>query len=496
MANTVTNPESYVTLEGRNIVLSFERTGPTTGVVSWTLPKTTNAYDGALVLSSTRDFNPSNMPTDGVKYNPSTDLSNPNNTIGLAKVIGAFYGDKTTNTISLTGLVDGIDYFFALHLVTSGKQYYNYGVLSDPRVQNTDSYAGDIIQLDTPPTSPHLGQIYFDLNSKIVQMWSGAAWIPASTATVPTANTNPATGKAVGDFFYNTRLRTLYTWDGTVWNEVEMQNAGLSMTDKKNVGTTGSYVERVELMDTLKKMLGWPVVCVELTEDHFQIAIQQGIQELRQRSDAAYLRRYFFMTMKPGQQTYYLNDPSLGTNKVTDVIKINRMGGLGLIGVGDNNIYYQQMIRDYYMPGRNSGQIDLVSVHLMAQLSETFTQLFAGDIPCQYYEPTRELSTYRNVQTEERVLVECMMEKTEQELLVDRYTCQWIQNWALSECFQALGLIRSKFGSLPGAGGGVSLNGDSLLAKAESEQQELLRQISDFEIGNGTGFGNYSFLMG
>jgi len=117
MANTVTNPESYVTLEGRNIVLSFERTGPTTGVVSWTLPKTTNAYDGALVLSSTRDFNPSNMPTDGVKYNPSTDLSNPNNTIGLAKVIGAFYGDKTTNTISLTGLVDGIDYFFALHLV-------------------------------------------------------------------------------------------------------------------------------------------------------------------------------------------------------------------------------------------------------------------------------------------------------------------------------------------------------------------------------------------
>ena len=60
-----------------------------------------------------------------------------------------------------------------------------------------------------------------------------------------------------------------------------------------------------------------------------------------------------------------------------------------------------------------------------------------------------------------------------------------------------LGEIRSKYGSLPGPSGGITLNGDSLLARATEQQTELLRQIADYEAGNGgVNFGNTSFLIG
>jgi hypothetical protein len=106
------------------------------------------------------------------------------------------------------------------------------------------------------------------------------------------------------------------------------------------------------------------------------------------------------------------------------------------------------------------------------------------------------LKLYKRVQQKEYVLIEAAAEKTEQEMLIDRWMTQWIQGWALSECREMLGMIRSKFGSLPGAGGGISLNGSELLQQANEEKTELLRQINDYEVGNGTTFGNYSFLIG
>jgi hypothetical protein len=56
----------------------------------------------------------------------------------------------------------------------------------------------------------------------------------------------------------------------------------------------------------------------------------------------------------------------------------------------------------------------------------------------------------------------------------------------------ALGQIRGKFSTLPGAGGGIQLNADQLFSLAESYREELIEQIDDFivekpeEIGLGS----------
>jgi hypothetical protein len=129
--------------------------------------------------------------------------------------------------------------------------------------------------------------------------------------------------------------------------------------------------------------------------------------------------------------------------------------------------------------------------------AEQFSQIFAGEVGFGWDEAKRELRLFRLLGANEKVLIECVAERTEQEIFVDRYAQQWIQGWTVSEVKMMLGHIRSKYGNLPGAGGGITLNGSELLASAEQDQTELLRQIMDFEVGNGGGeFGAYSVCIG
>jgi hypothetical protein len=200
-------------------------------------------------------------------------------------------------------------------------------------------------------------------------------------------------------------------------------------------------------------------------------------------------------TIKRGQVNYYLNDPRDKTDKIVNVIKIHRINHLGISSLSaETGIYAQAFFNQLYQ-GSN---VDVISIHLMNQLSETYEKIFSGNLSFIWDEPSRQLTILRRIlQEEERVLLEVAMERSEQELLYDRWAKQWLQGWAQSECWEMLGEIRSKYGSLPGAGGGITLNGDSLLARSTELQTELLRQLNDYEAGNGgVNFGNTAFLIG
>ena len=141
--------------------------------------------------------------------------------------------------------------------------------------------------------------------------------------------------------------------------------------------------------------------------------------------------------------------------------------------------------------------VDLLSIHLISALSEDFERIFAGNLVFNFNENTRQLEIFRKLYRDEKVVMECVMERTEQELLTDRWAKQWLQSWAHAELKEILGQIRSKYPSLPGANGGLSLNGDTLLNEARQDFEECLRQIRDFEVGNGgVEWGNTAFLIG
>lgn len=476
--------------------------------IDYTLPSDLGVISGLLICVSDKPFNGSMQPSTGQKYTASTDLA-------------AFTGDRifnsyvvfsanTTNgdtllptgSVTITNMDPTVTWYVYGFGVSNTFNYsstpsFAYIISSDPDSSIPSTFAGAIPQNISAPPNPSVGQVYYNLNTGKVQLWTGSAWINASDKSVPTGTddnypVDPA--PIIGDFFYNLTKKQLFVFDGTNWNRADTEQNDVPMFDKIGVGTDGSLDERAKLIEVLKVQMGYPKVCVELTEASFDVAIGNALEEFRRRADNAYYDAHIVMQLIPGQQRYYLNDPRNGSNRIVNVLKIHRLNIMGMNSItGEASPYAQMYLQQLY----SSGSFDILSIHLMASLAEDYNMIFAGDLSYNWIENTRELHIYKNVNKDERVVLECTLERTEQDLLTDRWAKQWLQHWAHAECLEQLGTIRSKYPTLPGAGGGLSLNGSELLAQSETMFQEALRQIQDFEVGNGgIGYSGAAFLIG
>lgn len=56
---------------------------------------------------------------------------------------------------------------------------------------------------------------------------------------------------------------------------------------------------------------------------------------------------------------------------------------------------------------------------------------------------------------------------------------QWIREYTLANCKELLGLVRSKFSSIPIPGGDLNLNGSDLVSQGREDQEKLKTQMSD-----------------
>ena len=336
---------------------------------------------------------------------------------------------------------------------------------------------------------------WFDLTSNLIQIsHDGIQW---ETVNIPdsVAGQEDPVKPEIGDFFYNSARRDLLVWDGSTWVKADTDSEGSPITDRIGVGTDGTQDERLRLINVLKHQLGHPQSCVELSEEQFQIAVDNALETFRQRADNAYAHRHISISLKRGQSVYYLNDPRNKTDRIVSVIKIHRVNMMGLTNLSAESGMYAQVFFNQLFQG---GMIDMTAIHLFHQMSEQFEKIFAGNLAFTWDEASRQLVVLRNLtNNEERVVLEVAIERTEQELLLDRWCKQWLQGWAESEMLEMLGLVRTKYGTLPGPNGGITLNGDTLLNMASEKQTELLRQLSDYEVGNGgASFQNTAFMIG
>lgn len=361
------------------------------------------------------------------------------------------------------------------------------------------------------PSTGEPGDVYYDFTVERLFYHNGSTWVSPHTgnALLKQNGADPviALGSAItvepeelrnpyiGQLFYNTTTQELNAWNGKSWNKVNTDQEGEATSNKIGVGNDGSYDERIALIKVLNGQLGWPQLCVELQEEQFNIAIDNALDNYRQLSSGAYKRSFVLFKLRPGQQKYYLNSAIDKTDHIVDIHKIHRMGPLGIHGGGPNDTWAHAFAQQYYDFARGSG--DMLTTHLVAAYSEDLSRMFAGELMFQWDEPSHELYILRSVRGHETVIIEAMLERSEQEILMDRWCKQYIQNWALAELKMMLGLIRSKFASgTPGPGGTINLNGEMLVAEARQDMMELKEEILNYEYGGMIGHGNVSFLIG
>lgn len=381
------------------------------------------------------------------------------------------------------------------------------GVLPDSPVQGDFILLTERGQVSAPPARTlkfySLGR-WYNITPDMVQVSIASTWTPIATPNAYNSfgDLDPEIPQ-IGDFFYNSASKDLLVWIGSGWSKADTASAGEPTYSKTNVGTDGTNDARMQLIREVKTRMGWPGSCVELFDQNFQQAINSALATLRQLADNAYEHRHISFTLlggrgsqaPGGQSKYYLNDPRDGTNRIVNIIKVHRINQLGVSSLSAENGLYAQAFFNQVFQGPD---VDVLSIHLMHQLSEVYEKIFAGNIVFTWDESLRELTILRRINQErERVVLEAVVERTEQDLIGDRWVRMWIQDWAYADSLEQLGWLRTKYGTLPSAQGGLTLNGEMLSAKAAELKTDLRRQILDYEIGNGgIEFGSTAFLIG
>lgn len=351
-------------------------------------------------------------------------------------------------------------------------------------LQQTTLTAWTIVPFGTAPVTTVVGQRWLNTISGAMFVWSGTTWteqLPPYTATFKSNNDILLTSATCGEPSYIevtdapllfsllrfTTARPTPGLDG---------NSGTPMYAQLGVGTDGSVDERRAIIDNLYTRLGYPVINVELTRAQMDLAVQKGLDYIRRDSGAGYNRGYFFLDLNAGQQHYTLTSKTVGYNKIVDVLYVYRPRGGFLNSTFGGEIYGQQMLQQLYV----SGTFDILTYHLLASYQSVVAKLFASDFQYDWSERTRVLAIKRKIGRGERVLIDAVIERTEQDLLTDRITKNWVENWALSEAKMMLAEMRGKYQSLPGAGGAISMNGAELKGDAQAMQDKLKQEIYDF----------------
>jgi hypothetical protein len=378
------------------------------------------------------------------------------------------------------------------------------------------------------------GQYWFNTDANQLYIWNGLNWVSLLYSNQASPN--------IGDHWYNGKL---YVWNGS-WVEtkpkayVELVNGDLKfysstygsksklfladqvdneqqifnhtrpvgqfqrpqigvdhlseipMYKQLGVGTDGSQDERRDLINKLLMQLGYPAIQVELAKEQLNLCVDLAIQSLRKLSSAPYERSIFFMDLIPNVQNYFLTDGTVGLNKIVDINAIYRRNSSYLSSSYGNSMYAQVLLQWLYQPG---AKMDLVSYHAVSEYIEMLETMFATKIVFRFTERSRKLDIYQTIGLDETVIVDCVIERTEQDLITDRYTGKWINNWALGEACVMLSQIRGKYSSVPGAGGGVSLNAGDMQSRADELFTKCREEVDNYIVNNPEKIGLESGIL-
>lgn len=236
------------------------------------------------------------------------------------------------------------------------------------------------------------------------------------------------------------------------------------------------------LIKQIELQLGSQMVEVELDVEHYNLAIDLGIQKLRQQSDGSMIETDIFLHITRDVTEYTLPD------EVQEIRRLYRHGvgaytngGINFdpVSAAYSNIYLLQ-------PNRAGG---LATWDMYNNFLETSERVFASQLNFTWDVNKHKLTILRRPTADEEVLVRVYARKSDDDIIRDPYTGPWLRSYATAQAKKMLGEARDKFpGGFPGPGGNVQLNGASLKQEAIAEIEKLEQQLLSIVTGN-DGYG-------
>ena len=136
------------------------------------------------------------------------------------------YTINLTNGNVLTTIADGTLNTTSCSMALPGKNYAGYGIYLDDNFVHLLENSSN----GTAPTTPLIGQLWWNSSTKVMSVWNGTVWKTISSAT---SSASAPTSNVQGDLWYDTTNQQLNVYSGTAWILV-----GPAFTNAQ--GTTGA----------------------------------------------------------------------------------------------------------------------------------------------------------------------------------------------------------------------------------------------------------------
>lgn len=225
-----------------------------------------------------------------------------------------------------------------------------------------------------------------------------------------------------------------------------------------------------DVINQVRLLLGDGMIDIELDPEHYDLAIDIALSKIRQRSENAVEEDFYTIELKKDQDEYSLPAEIIEVKKIW-----NRAFGHGISAGIDMDPFELAYANSYFFMNNHVGGI--ATYDLFAQYRETLNKVAATEINYLWNPSTKKLKLLRKMRADEIVLLWVHLERPDDVLLEDQYLKSWLRDYALAYCKKMIGEARSKFSSLPGAQGGVTLNGDAMKQEAEVGIEKLENEL-------------------
>lgn len=223
------------------------------------------------------------------------------------------------------------------------------------------------------------------------------------------------------------------------------------------------------MKEYLMTQLGYPLIRVELTENHLITATHDAISQYLKydQYNSIYMEKFVpdgdnFIQLPDYINPSLVRDVFFETNDNIFSTSLPTDGGV-TIGLPLNNIFDVSMgfldLTKYYM-----ARMSLANADIMLGVDRNWEILNGG---IKIYQTKNKL--YNNV----GVLFAKFL------LPIEFEGDDWIRRFALARSKIMLGIIRRKFSGFAAAGGSASVDGDALVSEGKAEEEALIVEIKE-----------------
>lgn len=207
---------------------------------------------------------------------------------------------------------------------------------------------------------------------------------------------------------------------------------------------------------------------VELNDQNFENVIKRAQMWFNHRKGFVVFRP---MSIVEGQTEYKMRDDvdnilSVSFNVPSDVAAFYSLGFFDIIPYGPQNI-----------GGIGGGVSDYSGFAQLLQYQESRKRVFSVEPDWFYEQQTKTLYvTYRSGSFAQLMLIKAKLDTWDLAKLPAKDQ-DLFYRWCLAHSKEIVGRIRSKYDSLPAAGGTVTLDGATLIAESKEEKIQLDKEV-------------------